>query len=121
MTEISSLRISIAKTFLQRARGLIGRARMETGEGLYFANARSVHTFGMLFAIDVVYIDELGVIVAIHESLKPWRLSWCGRAQNLCEMGQGVAVELGLKPGQKWPIESLDTGLLHKGKFHVVL
>jgi uncharacterized protein len=102
----SSFQLVVASTFFQRARGLLGRSHLRMEEGMYFPNARSVHTFGMLFAIDVVYINEYGEIVEIHHSLRPFRISWCRRAHSLCELAQGVASELGLQKGQQWPIHS---------------
>jgi uncharacterized protein len=102
----SSLELVVANTFFQRAVGLLGRSHLRRKEGMYFPNARSVHTFGMLFAIDVVYINEYGEIIEIHHSLRPFRISWCRRAHSLCELAQGVASELGLQKGQGWPIHS---------------
>jgi uncharacterized protein len=100
------LRIVVAKTFLQRALGLLGRSELSIDEGMYFPNNRSVHTFGMLFAIDVVYINKYDDIVEIRHSLPPFRVSWCRHAHGLCELAAGGATELGLRKGQKWPIHS---------------
>jgi uncharacterized protein len=103
---VKSLRIVVAKTFLQRAVGLLGRSKLSIDEGMYFPNNRSVHTFGMLFAIDVVYINEYDDIVEIRHSLPPFRVSWCRHARGLCELAAGGASELGLRKGQRWPIHS---------------
>jgi uncharacterized protein len=100
----SAMTMVIANTFAQRAIGLLGRLKQPRHECMYFPNTRSVHTFGMLFSIDVIYLNEHGVIVAIHPSLKPFRVSWCQSAQNLCELAQGMAAELRLKKGQIWPL-----------------
>jgi uncharacterized protein len=97
------LRISVANTFTQRAVGLLGRRMLLQDEGLYFPNTSSVHTFGMLFAIDLAYLDADHVIVAIHRSVKPFRISWCLRAQSVCELAQGAASRFCLHEGQKWP------------------
>jgi uncharacterized protein len=97
------LQISVANTFTQRAVGLLGRRMLPQDEGLYFPNTSSVHTFGMLFAIDLAYLDADHVIVAIHRSVKPFRISWCSRAQSVCELAQGAATRFCLHEGQKWP------------------
>jgi uncharacterized protein len=104
-----SLRIIVAKTFFQRAVGLLGRAKLSIDEGMYFPNNRSVHTFGMMFAIDIVYFNEHDEIVEIRTSLRPFRVSWCRGARSLCELAEGAASEFGLQKGQKWPIH-LHTG-----------
>jgi uncharacterized protein len=101
----SQVRISVARTFWQRALGLLGRRGLPQDEGLYFPSTRSVHTLGMMFAIDVVYLDSDEVIVAIHRSVKPFRISWCFNAQNVCELAQGGASRFGLQEGQKWLID----------------
>jgi uncharacterized protein len=102
-SDIGFMRIRIAKTFWQRALGLIGRIRLDKNEGLYFPRARAIHTFGMLCAIDVVYLDATGLIIATHGSIKPFRFSSCREARSLCELSQGRVGELGLEIGQKWP------------------
>jgi uncharacterized protein len=93
----------VASTFLQRAIGLLGRKALPKNEALYFPNASSVHTIGMRFAIDVVYLDEQHRIVEIHRSLKPFRVSWCRNARSLCEFSEGAALELRLLKGNALP------------------
>jgi uncharacterized protein len=102
-SDIGLMRILVAKTFWQRALGLIGRSRLDKNEGLYFPHARAIHTFGMLRTIDVVYLDATGLIIAIRGSIKPCRFSYCRDARSLCELSQGRVQELGLKTGQQWP------------------
>ena len=53
------MRIHVARSFLQRARGLLGRAPLAADEALLIRPCSSIHTFGMRFAIDVVFIDAL--------------------------------------------------------------
>ncbi len=43
-------------------RGLIGRTGLGAGEALLLDHARSVHTFGMRFAIDVALLDADHVV-----------------------------------------------------------
>jgi uncharacterized protein len=101
---LPSLQIKTAKTFFQRAVGLLGRSQLRMDEGLYFPNTRSVHTVGMRFAIDIVYVNECDEIVEIHQSLQPFRISWCFQAHSLYELAQGAVSELSLQKGQKWPM-----------------
>jgi len=51
-------RVSVPETRRERARGLRGRDELAPDEALFLARCRSVHTFGMRFAIDVVLLDE---------------------------------------------------------------
>ena len=49
--------------------------RIEQGEALVIPRCRQVHTFGMRFAIDVLFIDRSGEVVRASRWLKPYRLS----------------------------------------------
>ena len=50
--------IEIANTSLSRMFGLLGRRGLSTGEGLWIKPSSGVHTFGMMFAIDVIGLDK---------------------------------------------------------------
>jgi uncharacterized protein len=66
-------RVDVADRFWLRARGLLGRRRLEGGEGLLIRPCRAVHTFGMGYPIDVAFLDEEGTIVATYIRLAPNR------------------------------------------------
>ena len=66
-------RESYALTFLQRTRGLLGRSGLDTGEGLVIRPCNNIHMMFMKFAIDAVFVDAGGAVVAARESLPPWR------------------------------------------------
>ena len=68
--------LKIANTHLSRLRGLMfSRAHdFSFGQGLWIAPSHGVHTLGMRYAIDVVYLDEKTCIRHIEENLKPWRI-----------------------------------------------
>ena len=66
-----------------RRRGLIGRREMGRGEALVFPRCRQVHSFGMLFAVDVLFIDRHGTVVKACHDLPPRSVSpvaWRARA-----------------------------------------
>ena len=66
--------VAVAATHAERAVGLLSRTGLEPGEGLWIIPSRGVHTWGMRFAIDVVALDERGVVIDRVEALKPWRI-----------------------------------------------
>lgn len=89
----------VARATLQRTRGLIGR-RIERGEGMLFPHCRSVHTWLMSRAIDIVYLDEAGAVCRVVHTLRPWRFSAARRpARHVLELTAGRAAEVGLEPG----------------------
>ncbi len=65
--------VRIADRVWSRARGLLFSARLEPGEGLLLSPCQGVHMFGMCFALDVVFLNEAGEVVAAHPDLRPWR------------------------------------------------
>jgi uncharacterized membrane protein (UPF0127 family) len=69
--------LCIAGTHWSRLRGLMGKesATFPAGRGLWILPSRGVHTFGMRFSIDVVYLDGDKVVVHVEEDLKPWRVA----------------------------------------------
>ena len=70
-----NLGVSIADTPWSRLRGLLGRMRLRSDEGLWIIPSRGIHTFGLMFPIDVVYLDAGLRVVHVIESLGPLRIA----------------------------------------------
>jgi len=69
--------LSLGESFMARFMGLMGRASMDTDEGLYLP-ANSIHMMFMRFPIDALFVskaDEAGnrSVVGIRDRLPPWR------------------------------------------------
>jgi uncharacterized membrane protein (UPF0127 family) len=82
-------RADVADTSDKRRRGLLKHTGLEPGEGLWIAPCEAVHTFGMKFEIDVVYLDKKKRVLKIRESMKLRRLSACLRAHSVLELPAG--------------------------------
>ena len=67
-------KVAVADTRATRAVGLLNRSELNPGEGLWIIPSRGVHTCWMRFAIDVVALDDQGVVVDRVSALKPWRI-----------------------------------------------
>jgi uncharacterized membrane protein (UPF0127 family) len=67
--------ITIANTSLARLIGLVGRRRLDAGCGLLIIPSSGVHTFGMLFAIDVVALSKSLRVVRLWHALAPFRVT----------------------------------------------
>ena len=94
--------VELATSPWVRARGLLGRAGLAPGHALWLAPCRSIHTVGMRFAIDVVFLDQACRVVKVASGLVPWRLTWGGwRAHGALEFAAGEAARLGLTAGQR--------------------
>jgi len=69
------LGVERADTSLRRLRGLLGRWKLRNDEGLWVIPSRGIHTIGLLFPIDVVYLNASGRVVYLIEQLKPFRIT----------------------------------------------
>ncbi len=69
--------LAVAQTHLSRLRGLIGmgEARFAQGQGLWLVPSHGIHTFGMRFPLDIVYLNHDKVVVYAQQDVKPWRLA----------------------------------------------
>lgn len=62
---------------------------MTPGEALLLPRTRSVHTFGMASAIDLIWLDAEGAVIRIDESVSPRRLRTCLAARSVVECFPG--------------------------------
>jgi uncharacterized membrane protein (UPF0127 family) len=72
-----STELSLANTHWTRFRGLLGLSADDFGNssGLWIIPCRGVHTLGMAFAIDVIYLDRGLKVVDVQSDVKPWRFT----------------------------------------------
>lgn len=83
-------RIEIADRGERRRRGLLGRVGLASGEGLWIVPCEAVHTFGMSFPIDLVYLDRKNRVVKTRSHVRPGRLSACLSAHSVVELPSGT-------------------------------
>lgn len=69
-----SLRVKAADTHFSRLLGLVGRLRLKADEGIWVFPSRGVHTIGVLFPIDLVYLDANKRVVHLVESFGTFRV-----------------------------------------------
>ena len=82
--ELLGVKAEVARGFVARSVGLIGRRSLPPGEGLLIPRCNCVHTMFMRFAIDLAFLDSRGEVVRRVENVRPWRLfvwgGWRARA-----------------------------------------
>jgi uncharacterized membrane protein (UPF0127 family) len=83
-----------------RRRGLLGRTALAPGRALIIAPCQAVHTFGMRFAIDVLYAARDGRIIKIRHAMPPGRISAAFSAFATIEMAAGTAERAGIREGE---------------------
>jgi uncharacterized protein len=91
----------IADTSGQRQKGLLGRDNLPVGQGLWIVPCESVHTCGMKFAIDVLYLDRKKRVRKLRRSMLPWRLSMCLLAHSVLELPAGTIEQTGTTAGDQ--------------------
>jgi len=69
--------LAVADTHWTRLRGLLGLSSSDfrNGSGLWIVPCHGVHTLGMGFPIDVVYLDHAMMVIHIQRDLQPWRFA----------------------------------------------
>ena len=84
---VNGVDADVAETFLERARGLIGRRGLDSGRGLLIPRCSCIHTFFMRFPIDAAFLDGEGRVVKTVRRVRPWRaFVWGGwRARKVLE------------------------------------
>jgi uncharacterized membrane protein (UPF0127 family) len=95
-------RISTARRWWQRLRGLLGRDGLGEGEGLLLEPCRAVHMMGMRFALDVLFVDRDRSVVAVYPGLAPGaRTRYHRDARAALELPTGTLAASGTVPGDR--------------------
>jgi uncharacterized membrane protein (UPF0127 family) len=98
-------RVGLAGDGRNRRKGLLGRAGLAEGEGLWIVPCEAVHTFWMRFPIDLVYLDRKYRVIKIRTGVRPWRLSACLRAHSVIELAAGTMESTRTAPGDVLALE----------------
>ena len=87
IVEIAGVRARVARTFFERARGLIGTRSLPPGEGMLILRCNAIHTWFMSFPIDATFLDRRDRVVKVVRGIRPGRfLVWGGwRAVKVLE------------------------------------
>ncbi len=86
--------ISTADTGVTRLFGLLGKRKLDSGGGLLIVPSSGVHTFGMLFPIDVIALDRKMRVRGVWERVGAFRLaglSW--KTHSILELPAGTISE----------------------------
>jgi uncharacterized membrane protein (UPF0127 family) len=90
----------------------LGTRSLEAGEGLILPGCRMIHTWGMRYAIDVLFLDGAGTLMRVWPALPPWRVTplvW--RARTALELPAGTIQRLQVACGSRiWLQPALQTG-----------
>jgi uncharacterized membrane protein (UPF0127 family) len=96
---MTPLRVYEAQRFLARALGLLGAEGLHDNEALWIRPCGSVHTIGMRFPIDVLFLDRQQRVLGIRRQLKPLRFAACRGAYSTIELAAGTVDSLPIAVG----------------------
>jgi uncharacterized membrane protein (UPF0127 family) len=99
--------VSAADTYVRRLVGLLGKSVNwnRPGRGLWIIPCRGVHTLGMMFPIDVVFLDKDKRVVHVEEHVRPFRISKvCLNARSVLELPVHTVNRTGTRIGDQLEI-----------------
>ena len=85
-TEILGVEVPVATTRASRLLGLVALDLERAGQGLLIPRCRSVHSFGMRFPIDVLFLDGTGRVLELRRAVPPNRVVRCSGAIAVLEL-----------------------------------
>jgi len=97
----------VADGYVSRLVGLLGKTRRwaRPGRGLWIVPSHGVHTIGMLFPLDVVFLDHQKVVVHLEEHLRPFRISAVSlKASSVLELPPHTIFRTGIRTGDQLEI-----------------
>ena len=87
---ILASKLQLADTPRARRIGLLKHDKLDAGEGLWIYPTQAIHTFGMKFPIDVVFIDKQMRVRRVYQDLVPYRLTrFVWSARSVLELPSG--------------------------------
>jgi uncharacterized membrane protein (UPF0127 family) len=98
--DLVSGRITAAKSFFSRTKGLMGRKALAPHEGLWIDRCAAIHTFFMRTRIDAVFLSGEGRVLRAVRAIAPWRpYIGCRGAASVIELAPGTIDRVGILPG----------------------
>ena len=92
-----------------RMRGLVGAKPLEQGEGLLIVPCSSIHTHFMSFPIDILHVNKSRQVVAIDDSMAPWRFGKLRRGVRfVVELPAGTARATGTQVGDQLQVHGYE-------------
>jgi uncharacterized membrane protein (UPF0127 family) len=91
----------IADTASKRRTGLLKHQGLKRGQGMWIVPCEAVHSFGMKFAIDVVYVDRKKKVRKTRSNMVPRRISACLLAHSVLELPVGTIEASGTRAGDQ--------------------
>jgi uncharacterized membrane protein (UPF0127 family) len=105
---VAARRVFQARSLWQLTSGLLSRQPLEKSEVLWLEPCGSIHTWGMRYAVDVVFVDPQQRVLRVTRNVAPWRIA-------LAPAGTRAALEFrageasGIRVGDQLELEASGT------------
>ena len=100
----------VANSYMRRLVGLLGKTKRwaKIGTGLWIVPSCGVHTIGMMFSIDLIFLSKEKQVVHVEEYVRPFRISRVSlKAASVLELPPHTIYRTGTKVGDQLEISPL--------------
>jgi uncharacterized protein len=101
----------VANSYMRRLVGLLGKTKRwaKIGTGLWIVPSCGVHTIGMMFSIDLIFLSKEKQVVHVEEYVRPFRISRVSlKAASVLELPPHTIYRTGTKVGDQMEISPLN-------------
>lgn len=99
---VIAVETAVAGSTLARMKGLLGKKGMAAGEALLIKPCKGVHTVGMKFPIDVLFLDKENRVLSMRKNLRPNRATaFYLKAAAVLELPAGTLQNTGTEAGDE--------------------
>jgi len=93
----------VADSFGTRLVGLLRDRMLAQGDGLWILPCNSIHSIGMKFVFDAVFLDQHLRVVHLMREMKPWRISkMVFAAHSVLELPSGLIAQTATQMGDQF-------------------
>jgi uncharacterized protein len=97
----------VADTFYTRLIGLLRARTLEYGDGLWIKPCNSIHSIGMRFKFDAIFLDKDLRVVHLVREMKPWRISkMVFSARSVLELPAGLISQTATVQGDQFEMRT---------------
>jgi len=101
----------VADSYVRRLVGLLGKTKRWTrlGTGLWIVPSSGVHTIGMMFPIDLIFLSKDKEVIHLEEYVRPFRISKVSlKANSVLELPPHTIYRSGTQVGDRLEISPLN-------------
>src|SRR6202790_2366060 len=105
---------TLADSYIRRLVGLLGKTKRwaQQGQGLWIVPSHGVHTIGMLFPIDLIFLDREMNVVHLEEHVMPFRISRVSlRSHSVLELPAHTVFRTGTCIGDQLEFLKTENGI----------